>query len=230
MKIKAVGFDIGQTIIQYNKPLNWKALYRPALAGVLEACGLAVSEEKLVRGSEVLAKYNTRINDREYEVDSTVIFTDILCSWQADIKLLDPAKRSFYAFFQNDASPFAEAEAVLRQLKERGIKIGVLTDVAYGMDSEYALADIQSLAPYIDVALTSVDVGYRKPHAKGFSILLEQLAVAPAEMVFVGDEAKDMAGANQAGMYSLLINRDEQEKDYAQRRTIHDLAGLLELV
>jgi Predicted hydrolase (HAD superfamily) len=230
MRIKAVGFDIGQTIIQYNKPLNWKALYRPALAGVLVACGLAVSEDKLVRGCAVLSKYNTRIHYREHEVDSTVVFTDILRSWQADSNLIDPAKRSFYAFFRNDACPFAGAEAVFCQLKERGIKIGVLTDVAYGMDREYALADLQGLAPYVDVALTSVDVGFRKPHAKGFAALLEQLAVEPGEMAFVGDEAKDMAGANQAGMYSLLINRDEQEKDYAQRKTLHDLADLLEFV
>lgn len=28
---KAIVFDIGQTLVGYNKPLNWSALYRPAL-------------------------------------------------------------------------------------------------------------------------------------------------------------------------------------------------------
>ena len=28
---KAVVFDIGQTLIEYNNPLNWSKLYRPAL-------------------------------------------------------------------------------------------------------------------------------------------------------------------------------------------------------
>ena len=29
--IKAVVFDIGETLVRYNKQLNWSKLYRPAL-------------------------------------------------------------------------------------------------------------------------------------------------------------------------------------------------------
>ena len=30
-KIKAIGFDIGGTLVNYNKPLNWSALYEDAI-------------------------------------------------------------------------------------------------------------------------------------------------------------------------------------------------------
>lgn len=31
MRIKAIGFDIGGTLVNYNKPLNWSASYRDAI-------------------------------------------------------------------------------------------------------------------------------------------------------------------------------------------------------
>lgn len=73
MNIKAIGFDIGQTIIQYNKPLNWKALYRPTLEQVLFKCNIPITEDKILKGIDVLSKYNTRIRYREYEVSSDMI-------------------------------------------------------------------------------------------------------------------------------------------------------------
>ena len=36
MKIKAVIFDIGQTLVYYPIPLNWSKLYRPAFESIAE--------------------------------------------------------------------------------------------------------------------------------------------------------------------------------------------------
>jgi putative hydrolase of the HAD superfamily len=229
MNIKAIGFDIGQTIIQYNKPLNWKSLYRPALEQVLFKCNIPITEDKILKGMDVLSKYNTRINYREYEVSSDIIFTDILDSWDVDMNAIDNAKSAFYLFFQQEAHPFEDVIELLTQLKLKGIKIGILTDVAYGMDNIYSLNDIKSISEYIDVALTSVDVGYRKPNEKGFKLLLERLNVNPEEMIFVGDEEKDVSGANNVGICSVLINRDNILKDYSQHYTIDNLLELLNI-
>lgn len=229
MNIKAIGFDIGQTIIQYNKPLNWKSLYRPALEQVLFKCNIPITEDKILKGIDVLSKYNTRINYREYEISSDIIFTDILDSWDVDVNVIDNAKSAFYLFFQQEAHLFEDVIELLTQLKLKGIKIGILTDVAYGMDNIYSLNDIKSISEYIDVALTSVDVGYRKPNEKGFKLLLERLNVTPEEMIFVGDEEKDISGANNVGIWSVLINRDNILKDYSQHYTIGNLLELLNI-
>ena len=56
--------------------------------------------------------------------------------------------------------------------------------------------------------------------------LQKELGVAAGQTVFVGDEEKDIAGANNAGMVSVLINRDGRAKDFSQRYTIASLSEL----
>lgn len=57
--IKAVVFDIGQTLIEYNKPLNWSKSYRPALERAAEACNIYLSETDFQKAVNVLSTYNT---------------------------------------------------------------------------------------------------------------------------------------------------------------------------
>ena len=58
---KAVIFDIGQTLVEYKKPLNWSKLYRPAFESIADRCGYYFSEEQYRHVGDVLTKYNTRI-------------------------------------------------------------------------------------------------------------------------------------------------------------------------
>lgn len=227
---KAVVFDIGRTLIGYNKPLNWSSLYRPAFEHVATECSLNLEEEEYERIINVLKKYNTRINPRESEVSSTQIFTEILNSIYVPIEKLEQIKQRFYSYFRRDSSTYPEVANVLKELSDREIILATLSDVPYGMDNSYVLDDISSLIHYIDYPYTSNDVGYRKPSIKGLMMLVEKMHVDISEIVFVGDEEKDMICANNAGAYSVLINRDDAVKNYGQAREIHSLTELLDIV
>ena len=227
--IKAIGFDIGHTLINYRNPLNWRALYRPALEQAAHGCGILLSEKMTEAAIDILSKYNTRVNPREYEVSADMIFGEIIGQWQLCLDM-DTLKTGFYSFFQAKAAPYPETIDTLSALRQAGIKIGVLTDVAYGMDNRFSLQDIAALSDFIDIALTSVDVGYRKPNSAGFQKLMSALHVSPAEMMYVGDEQKDIIGANQLGITSVLVNRTESAFDYDQTHTIKSLRGILELI
>ena len=120
----------------------------------------------------------------------------------------NPYKTGFYSFFQAEAVPYPNAGDTLLALRQAGIKIGVLTDVAYGMDNKFSLRDIAVLSGFIDVTLTSVDVGYRKPNSAGFQKLMTALQVSPDEMMYVGDEQKDIFGANQLDAFTTYSNPD----------------------
>lgn len=227
--IKAIGFDIGHTLINYRNPLNWRTLYRPALEQAVCGCGVHLSDEMASTAVEILLKYNTRVNYREHEVSSDTIFGEILNRWQLCLDM-DTVKTGFYSFFQADAAPYPDAADTLRALRRAGMKTGVLTDVAYGMDNKFSLQDIAALSGLIDIALTSVETGYRKPHRAGFQKLMTALQVSPAEMMYVGDEQKDIVGANRLGITSVLVNRTETIADYGQTHTIRSLHEVLTLI
>ncbi len=227
---KTVVFDIGRTLIGYNKPLNWSSLYRPALEHIAIKCRLNLDEEDYQRAISVLTKYNTRINPREYEVSSTQIFSEILNSINVPLEKLEQIKHCFYSYFRRDSTTYPEVASVLKELSDRKIILATLSDVPYGMDNSYVLDDISSIIQYINYPYTSNDVGYRKPSVVGLKVLSERMHVDISEIVFVGDEEKDMICANNAGAYAVLINRDNTIKEYGQAREIHSLTELLDFV
>ncbi len=145
------------------------------------------------------------------------------------LKDIEQVKYCFYLYFKQDASVFPEVEETLKKLSDKGILLGTLSDVAYGMDNVYALEDIDAVIKYIDYPFTSNDVGYRKPCAKGLKLLSEKMRIDIKEMAFVGDEEKDIVCAANAGVYSILINRDNAIKNYGQNKEINSLDELLKM-
>ena len=230
MRIKAVSFDIGHTLVKYNNPLNWKSLYKPALKQVAERCGIDLLDEHIETAITILTKYNTREYPREHEVTSETIFREVLDVWRQQHGKLDVAKEAFFSFFQTDAVCYGDAEDTLRHLRSLDIKIGALTDVAYGMDNFFSLQDIAPIHHHFDLVFTSVDVGYRKPNTTGFSMLLKAFDVLPSEMLYVGDEQKDIVGANALGIVSVLIDRNGKSPNWGQKHTIQSLFDISQLV
>ena len=73
-------------------------------------------------------------------------------------------------------------------------------------------------------------MGFRKPNTKGLLFLSEKMNIPLSQMVMVGDEEKDIICANNAGVYSVLINRSEELKDFGQMKSIHTMLELPEIV
>ena len=229
MRINAVVFDIGQTLVHYPIPLNWSALYRPAFEHIEQKLELSLSEEAYEHIGKTLAKYNARINPREKEVSSDLIFTELLKGTGIPTNLKETVKQEFYHYFRSEAHVYPEAGEALTELAERKIVTATLSDVAYGMDNKYALEDIRPLLKYIQYPYTSNDTGWRKPCGKALETLAEKMGVPVSETLFVGDEVKDMQCAKNAGAVSVLINRTGEKKDYGQDYEIKDLREIIQL-
>ncbi len=230
MKIKAIGFDIGGTLVNYCKPLNWSASYKDAIKFTCKENNLNYTEERFEQAKEVLEKYNTRVNPREVEVSSEIIFSEILELWKVDKKKIFEIKKSFYTFFQREAFLYDDVMELLEYCKSSNIKCSVYTDVAYGMDDEFSLNDIRDISNYIDLKLTSENVGYRKPNKKGFEKMIEVFNCKPEEMFYVGDEKKDIQGASSIGMNTILINRGEEKKEFGQNYTVKSLKEIINII
>lgn len=230
-RIKAISFDIGGTLTYSDAPLSWLSLYRKALSAMAEHCGCNPSDRLLSAAECHLARYNTRLNPRIVEVTSDEILTPILLEWQLDPdKCLQEATNAFFAVFLANPGIYDDVSPTLNRLRSMGLRIGALTDTAYGMPRRLVDADVAQIAHQIDVLLTSVEVGMRKPDPTGYLQLASALQISPHEMAYVGNEPKDVAGAMAAGVLSVLIDRDGSADNCGEDFKLQSLTELFDII
>ncbi len=230
MNIKGIGFDIGGTLVNYNKPLNWSASYEDAIKFMCNENNLEYNNNRFLQAKQVLEKYNTRVNPREIEISSNTIFGEIFDLWKENKNKIFDSKKSFYLFFQREAFLYDDVFSILEYCKKNNIKTAVYTDVAYGMDDEFSLNDIKEISDFIDLKLTSCNVGYRKPNKKGFEKMIEKFSCKPQELIYVGDEKKDIDGINKIGGISILIDRENKGNELGQRYRIQSLNEIINII
>jgi len=213
---QAVGFDLGETLIEYEGvALDWQGEYPRALAAVASSWGDSLAPAQIEAGMAVLRRYNTRLAPRRHEVDCALLFAELLVALDVrtqDVSaLLDPAIDAFFSVFQRRARPYLDAASSLATLASADVPVGVLTDVPYAMPRRLVVADLSAagLVELEPLLLTSVEVGRRKPDPAGFVALAECIGCSPAAMLFVGNEEKDILGAKAAGMTAALVWRSE---------------------
>jgi putative hydrolase of the HAD superfamily len=147
--------------------------------------------------------------------------------------LLDPATDAFFAVFRRSARAFADVADTLAALSPAGAAVGVLTDVPYGMPRRLVLQDLSAagLDSLALATLTSTETGVRKPDPAGFEALAHHLRCAAATVRYVGNERKDMLGANASGMTAALVWRgDAPVPAWGQDLTVTSLEQLLPVV
>jgi putative hydrolase of the HAD superfamily len=125
-------------------------------------------------------------------------------------------------------------DEVLAQLKQRGYKLGVITNTVTSREEHVRIA-LRKIGceKYFDVVVTSVDMGCNKPDEKIFSTALKRLGVKPKEAVMVGDRiATDIAGGNRIGMKTVLFKwnkRYPEEIDSPEEQPTSTIKSLREL-
>jgi putative hydrolase of the HAD superfamily len=229
-KMKVVAFDLGDTLVEYKGvPLSWDAHYREALASLASFLRIAPEAIRVEAACGVLRRYNTRINLREEEIAFSAILQDILRLFDLDAEVEELAcATAFFRVFRQSLRSFPEVPLALDALRKKKIGIGVFTDVPYGMPSELVIEDIKetALTEYFDALLTSRCVGFRKPSPITLKLLAKELSCEPDEMVYVGNERKDIEVARAFGCYSVLIDRANLGPNWGQDRTIVSLSEI----
>jgi len=115
----------------------------------------------------------------------------------------------------------ATTHALLESLRERGLKLGLVSNAFDPPELLHRDLEKLGVAQRLDTAVFSSEVGRRKPDARIFEEACERVGVEPASVLFVGDTlATDIAGASALGMrtcQALWFRADadaEPEPDY----------------
>ncbi|MEM4985603.1 MAG: HAD family hydrolase [Sulfolobales archaeon] len=94
-----------------------------------------------------------------------------------------------------------EAVEVLPLLKDMGLKIAVVSNTSFSERGVRALLKNIGILSYVDVVVSSSNVGSVKPQRSIFQELVRAASVGPAEIVHVGDSCfDDVLGALVYGM------------------------------
>ncbi len=99
------------------------------------------------------------------------------------------------------ASVFAGIPELLGDLQQRGIALAVIT----GKERSRALEVLRyfSLTDYFESVVCGDDPFPGKPHPDGLLWILQQIGIAPAAAVLVGDSPSDILCAKYAGVFPL---------------------------
>jgi HAD superfamily hydrolase (TIGR01549 family) len=99
---------------------------------------------------------------------------------------------------------FPDSLETLQWLRERGFRLGCVTNRGYGGPRFYQELRDLGLDELFEVVSVSCDVGYLKPHPRIFEHALEAMGLAPEEVAMVGDSLRaDVEGAKALGMTAI---------------------------
>lgn len=118
----------------------------------------------------------------------------------------------------------------LRELRARGLHLGIVSNI--DEDDLHHLIDLGGLRSHFDSLLSSEAAGSCKPDQGIFKVALDRAGCLPDEALFVGDSiAADVAGANQAGLRSVLLwHRDDKRPPADGPQPAHVIRGIPDLL
>jgi putative hydrolase of the HAD superfamily len=199
--IRAVVFDLWDTLVNYD-PVGGRA-FQDQVAGRLgrdpdEFAALWL-EGRTRRESGSLSEYL-----RSFGAEDAAV-AEIVELRQASTRTM--------------LRPRPGAVETLRELRERGYRLGLITVCSEDVP------EVWSETPFVDLfdsTVFSCSVGLRKPDPRIYRLACEQLDVEPTEAVFVGDGANnELAGAKRVGMKAVLIHRDGADPPWDEVRDWH---------
>jgi putative hydrolase of the HAD superfamily len=92
--------------------------------------------------------------------------------------------------------PYPDAAEVLHTLRERGIKVGVVSNIGWDLRPVFRA---HGLDPYVDVYVLSYEHGIQKPDPRLFKTACTALGVEPRDVLMVGDDRRADGGAAALG-------------------------------
>src|SRR5215467_7977672 len=206
MDIRAVAFDVNGTLVKILADDDEERIFRAA-AHFLTYQGIGLHRHELREIYFQIMEEQLRASPEKYpEFDAAGI-------WRRRLGL------------------YPHVREVLDVLRER-YPLAIVTDA----QSMYARGELHKvgLLGYFDPIIVSGDHGYRKPDRRLFQFALDGMGVAAGNALYVGNDMyRDIFGAREAGLTTVMFNSDQGVKVYrdcAPDYRITDFRDLLKIL
>jgi len=218
--MKAVLFDLGHTLINYHN--DWKGPERKAVGNVAKmVCQVTdrcKEKDVQVYLLDLLDQGRKRKLTEHIEIPLPDVLNDCYARFgcDGDDGLILQGMEAFYAVLLEKRELVPGAKEMLEDIRARGYSIGLISDVAWGLTSDYPMRDMKhfGLDEYFDDFVFSTDVGIRKPNPRIFKLALFNIGAKAEESIYVGNNLQaDIQGALGVGMTAVLKRSDFYEHD-----------------
>jgi putative hydrolase of the HAD superfamily len=126
---------------------------------------------------------------------------------RARVAATDNVLASYFEAWEPHTLTDPEAPPLLRELRRRNIRIGVLSNTLWPRSAHEKCFVRDEVLDLIDGAVYSSEIAWTKPHPEAFRAAMAAVGEDdPASCVFVGDRPyDDVHGAKGVGMRAVLI-------------------------
>ncbi len=229
MKYKAVIFDLFGTLVETSTIDEYKKILAE-MADVLRA-----PRDEFTR--LWFQTFNQRVTGELPSPERNIRYVCDKLGVRVTDEQVKEASRIRRDYTRSCNIPRPDALDTMALLKEKGLKIGLISDCA----GEVPICwEDTPLAPMIDTPMFSCSVGIKKPDARIYLMAASQLGVNPKDCLYVGDgSSHELTGAQKVGMHPVLIRVphedgtqvyrvDEEEWHGPRISSLSEVLGMLE--
>lgn len=224
MKYKAIFFDRDSTLTYFNTEKkswylktieNWsgkkfKMDYDQMMA-LFDLSGYPKDGLKSIEDEQVFwNKYYENLLIREGVTEDTskkaqLLFAELWCN--------------------EDKVLYSEVIEVLEYFKEKGYKIGIISDTSPSL--QISLENL-GLGKYIDSYTCSDLVGFMKPDPRIFHYALDTLGMSANQCLYVDDDKAEADGARDVGFTSFHIDRTDEKNGPWRIKSLLEIVAFVE--
>jgi putative hydrolase of the HAD superfamily len=212
---RAVVFDLGGTLVDWadweeGAPAKWALAYEAALRAARD--GELSSRDDFVSAMRAAEKAHwERVERERWSGPPTTLVSEgfrrlgIHASDELLLATLDGYARAVAGW----STVFPDSRATLHELRERGYRLGLLSNTWWAAEWHNADLAAHGLAELLDEVVYTSDLPHSKPHPSVFAEVARRLAVDAAACVMIGDrQIDDVSGAKAARMRAIWRRHD----------------------
>ncbi|MER5392898.1 HAD-IA family hydrolase [Saccharopolyspora sp. NPDC002686] len=205
MTLRAVLFDFSGTLFRLEEDPSWYADLTDADGAPFDLAAQAEIMRRMTAPTtqvvELGAEYQYAWDNRDLDPElHRRVYLEVLRS----SGVRDGQAESLYERVVDPDywTAYPDAAETMRRLHESGVKIGVISNIAFDIRPAFERIGI---ARYVDEFLLSYLEGVIKPDAKIFLRACERLGVAPEEALMIGDSEEADGAAAVVGCQVAIV-------------------------
>jgi HAD superfamily hydrolase (TIGR01549 family) len=230
MKIKAIIFDFGQTLV--DSANGFRTAEKQAQDRLFKDLSLTLKDEFLDNYRKIRKQFHDQSNFSRKSIWNEVYFYHCRT---ADPDLLERRESEYWDTVKANTKLFPEAEKVLEALNSQYAVALITNTQGQKQVGTHRISQFPELEKYFKVIIVAGEGGIPpKPDPEPFRMCLEELGLDPSQAIYVGDDYRiDIRGARDAGLHPVWLKHYSVKRNWPDVETtapvIASLDELLEL-